>query len=108
MKLKGNLKLKNLYYMIQGYYKAFISREHARLFDHKSVQELIHQAAEKAPCVKLGYCQDCECPIEELLFSDKRCKLDKCPTYVRRKSPKSTINLMQHPVYQSDAYPLGI
>jgi len=67
-KLK-NFTPKNIYYTIQGHYRAFIIRQYQKLTG--PIASLPNKIIECSDC--LGNHPDCGCPWAELLLSDKDC-----------------------------------
>ena len=70
LKLK-NYTSKNIYYTVQGYYRSLITKLYKRFESNQSVTTKLIQYSN---CV--GNCEDCGCPLTELILSDKQC--DKC------------------------------
>jgi len=66
-----NYILKNIYYTIQGHYRASITKLYKRFESNQSVTTKLLKYSN---CV--GHCKDCGCPLVELILSDKQC--DKC------------------------------
>lgn len=66
-----NFTLRNIYYTIQGHYRAFIIRQYNKLVDIKW-NNLPNKIIECGDC--LGNHPTCGCPWVEVLLSDKDCK----------------------------------
>ena len=71
LKLK-NFTPKNIYYTIQGHYKAFIIRQYLKV---NSEMNLTNRIIECGDC--LGNHPVCGCPWVELLLSDKPCNCEQ-------------------------------
>lgn len=67
-----NFTPKNIYYTIQGHYRAFIIRQYISLTEDK--QSIISKIIECGDC--LGNHPTCGCPWVELLLSDKPCNCE--------------------------------
>lgn len=64
-----NFTPKNIFYTIQGHYRAFIIRQYISLTGDK--QNIVSKIIECGDC--LGNHPTCGCPWVELLLSDKPC-----------------------------------
>lgn len=73
LKLK-NFTPKNIYYTIQGHYRAFIIRQYNQLVSIKW-NTLSNKIMDCAEC--LGNHPTCGCPWAELLLSDKPCNCEQ-------------------------------
>lgn len=71
----SNLTLSNAIHFVVGHYKRFIYDEFARMYEQDDVEKLLNKAASCPECVNNGFCvnSDCECPIVEVMLSDKPC-----------------------------------
>lgn len=69
-----NFTPKNIYYTIQGHYRAFIIRQYGKLTGIKWVH-LSNKIIECSAC--LGNHPICGCPWAELLLSDKPCDCEQ-------------------------------
>lgn len=80
-KVLKNLKISNLYYLIQGYYKEFIKTQYNKYFDEDGIDDLMYKAAKCPQCYLAGECignykgdpKACHCAFTELANSDKKC-----------------------------------
>lgn len=70
-----NLTLKNLKYIIKGYYLKFIQNQYAKHFDKENVMNLMYRAALCHDCIdNLSCTQGCGCSSYELIMSGKSCE----------------------------------
>lgn len=72
-----NLTLKNLKYIIKGYYLKFIQQQYAKHFDKQNVMNMIYKGGLCSDCCKSGIMECCGCSFYEAVISGKSCKYGK-------------------------------
>lgn len=68
----SNYTLSNFKNLLKGYYRSYIISQYNEIMGQQ--QNVMSKLIQYNKCV--GVCQDCKCPLTELILSDKTC--EKC------------------------------
>jgi hypothetical protein len=65
--------IKNIPYIIEGYYKSLIRKEYQKYFGKDNIDDLLFKVSQCGDCYQNGNCIKCGCPMKEMLYSSKSC-----------------------------------